>query len=418
MMNIAIAGGGIGGLAAALAAARAGHTVQVLEREAEFEELGAGIQLAPNGFRALERLGVEEAVRARAVHVDALRLLDARSGRALTVLPLGGSYQRRFGHPYAVVQRADLHAALLQACHAHDRISLQPGTTVTGYRNLPGAVRVLTAGGRTVDADALVGADGIRSKVRAQLVGDGPPTVSGHTIHRTVVPMRDVPPDLRWNSVNLWAGPGRHFVHYPIAGGERLNLALTRDDGARDAVAGVPTGRDEVLAGFPGLHPDARRLLGLGRDWRTWVLCDRMPTGTWTDGRVCLTGDAAHPMLQYAAQGACMALEDAVALGETLTGSSPDVEARLDGFARSRRERTARVQEVSRWMGHSLYHPGGAEAEARDALLASLSPDGLMDAVEWLHAHDLGRARSDGARSRTRAVPAESRASAVPAGNR
>lgn len=390
MLNIAIAGGGIGGLAAALAVARSGHTAHVLERNAEFGELGAGIQLAPNAFRALDRLGVKEAVRASAVHIDALRLLDARSGAALAVLPLDAAYQRRFGNPYAVVQRGDLHTALLHACHAHDRVSLHPGLTVTGYRSTAGSVRVLTVGGHTVEADALIGADGIRSKVRAQMVGDGPPQVSGHTIHRTVVPMAQVPSDLRWNSVNLWAGPGWHFVHYPIAGGDKLNLAITRDDGARNAVAGVSTRRDEVLVGFPDLHPDARRLLELGRDWRTWVLCDRTPTATWTDGRVCLTGDAAHPMLQYAAQGACMALEDAVMLGETLAGSSPDVAGRLARFAELRRERTARVQQVSRWMGRSLYHPDGAEADARDALLASLSPDGLMDAMEWLHAHDVG----------------------------
>ncbi|MFE6159648.1 FAD-dependent monooxygenase [Streptomyces sp. NPDC056486] len=393
MLNIAIAGGGIGGLAAALAVARSGHTAQVLERNTEFAELGAGIQLAPNAFRALDRLGVAEPVRASAVHVDALRLMDGRSGAALVSLPLGDAYQRRFGSPYSVVQRGDLHTALLRACHAHDRVTLLSGVTVTGYRNTPDAVDVLTADGRSIEADALIGADGMRSRVRAQLVGDGPPQVSGHTIHRTVVPMAEVPPALRWNSVNLWAGPGWHFVHYPIAGGDKLNLAITRDDGARDAVAGVPTGRDEVLAGFPDLHPDARRLLELGRKWRTWVLCDRAPTDTWTDGRVCLIGDAAHPMLQYAAQGACMALEDAVVLGETLDGSSPhavgpDVAGRLARFAALRRERTARVQEVSRWMGHALYHPDGAEADARDALLASLSPDGLMEAMDWLHAHD------------------------------
>ncbi|MER5258597.1 MULTISPECIES: FAD-dependent monooxygenase [unclassified Streptomyces] len=391
MLNIAIAGGGIGGLAAALAVARSGHTAHVIERSAEFVELGAGIQLAPNAFHALERLGVEESVRARAVHVDALRLMDGRSGAALVSLPLGEAYRRRFGNPYSVVQRGDLHTALLRACHDHDRVTLLPGVAVTGYRDTPGSVDVLTSDGPGIEADALIGADGMRSKVRAQMVGDGPPRVSGHTIHRTVVAMEEVPPALRWNSVNLWAGPGWHFVHYPIAGGTKLNLAITRDDGARDAVSGVPTGRDEVLAGFPELHPDARRLLELGRDWRTWVLCDRAPTDTWTDGRVALTGDAAHPMLQYAAQGACMALEDAVVLGETLDGASPhaagpDVAERLARFAALRRERTARVQEVSRWMGHALYHPEGAEAGTRDALLASLSPDGLMDAMDWLHA--------------------------------
>lgn len=397
MLNIAVAGGGIGGLASALAVARAGHTAHVLERNTDFAELGAGIQLAPNAFRALRRLGVAEPVGARAVRVEALRLLDARSGALLTEMPLDDAYQRRFGDPYAVVRRGDLHSALLSACQEHERVVLHPGTTVTGYRDTPDAVHVITADGRTVEADALVGADGIRSRVRAQMLDDGPPRVSGHTIHRTVVPMADVPAELRWNSVNLWAGPGWHMVHYPLANGEKLNLAITRDDGARAAVAGVPTSRDEVLAGFPDLHPRARALLGLGREWRTWVLCDRPPTGTWTEGRVCLTGDAAHAMLQYAAQGACMALEDAVVLGEVLEGAPVDVAGRLALFAELRGERAARVQEVSTWMGHALYHPGGTAAVERDAMLASLSPDDLLAAVDWLHGHPLGGPAGHGA---------------------
>ncbi|CAL9286776.1 FAD-dependent monooxygenase [Streptomyces sp. SudanB182_2057] len=391
MLNIAIAGGGIGGLAAALACARSGLTVQVLERNPDFTELGAGIQLAPNAFRALDLLGVAEQVRASAVPVDSLRLLDARSAATLAELPLGPGYRKRFGNPYAVVHRGDLHAALLSACRAHGRITLLAGTEVTGYENTGGSVRVLTARGRAFEADALIGADGIRSKVRAQLVGDGGPRVSGHTIHRAVVPMSDVPPELRWNSVNLWAGAGWHLVHYPIARGEQLNLAVTRDDGARRAVAGVPTDRDTVLSGFPDAHSRARRLLELGRNWRTWVLCDRAPTRKWAERRVSLIGDAAHPMLQYAAQGACMALEDAVVLGRLLDGCPPDdVERRLERFVALRQERTALAQQVSQWMGHALYHPSGAEADARDAMLASLSADGLMDAVEWLHAHDAG----------------------------
>jgi 3-hydroxybenzoate 6-monooxygenase len=397
--HFAIAGGGIGGLAAALAIARAGHTVEVLERKTEFAELGAGIQLASNGFRALDRLGVGAPVRDGAVHVDSLRLLDGRSGAALAVLPLGAEYQQRYGQPYAVVHRGDLYAPLLHACRAHEHIRLRTGVQVTGYRNGPASVRVLTADGPAVEAAALIGADGIHSAVRAQLVGDGAPRVSGHTIHRAVVPMDAVPRALRSNSVCLWAGPGWHFVHYPIAGGDKLNLAITRDDRARLAVAGVPTERRKVLAGFPDLHPDGRRLLELGRDWRTWVLCDRDPTNTWADGRTVLVGDAAHPMLQYAAQGACMALEDAVVLGDLLADCpSPRIAGQLRRFVSLRYERTARVQDVSRWIGREMYHPSGAAADARDAMLAALSADELMDAMDWLHAHDAVGAAASAAR--------------------
>lgn len=389
MPHFAIAGGGIGGLATALALALAGHSVEVLERNTEFAELGAGIQLAPNAFRALDRLGVGAPVRGRAVRVDALRLLDGRSAATLAVLPLGAGYRQRYGRPYAVVHRGDLYTPLLHACRAHEHITLRAGVKVTGYRNGPTSVRVLTAGGPPVEADALIGADGIHSAVRAQLVGDGPPRVSGHTIHRAVVPMSVVPAELRSESVTLWAGPGWHFVHYPIAGGGRLNLAITRDDGATQVVAGVPTDRHRVLSAFPDLHPDGRRLLELGRDWRTWVLCDRDPVRTWNDGRTVVTGDAAHPMLQYAAQGACMALEDAVVLGDLLEDCpSQEITGRLARFVSLRHERTARVQDVSRWMGREIYHSSGAAARARDAMLSGLSASELMDAVDWLHAHD------------------------------
>lgn len=387
MSKFVIAGGGIGGLATALSIARHGHTVEVLERNAEFAELGAGIQLAPNAFHALDRLGVGAEVRAGAVHIESLRLMDALSGDALATLPLGAEYRQRFGNPYAVVHRGDLYAPLLRACRRHERIVLRTDREVTGYRNTPSAVRALPASGEPIEADGLIGADGIRSAVRAQLIGDGAPRVSGHTIHRAVVPMEAVPATLRWNSVNLWAGPGWHFVHYPIAGGSKLNLAITRDDGSRTAVSGVPTDRDRVLADFTGLHPTARRLLELGQEWRTWVLCDRAPAKNWADGRVVLMGDAAHPMLQYAAQGACMALEDAVALGELLDCPSGAIPERFARFNEERGERTARAQDVARWMGRELYHPAGAEAGARDAMLAALSTGDLMDAVSWLHAH-------------------------------
>ncbi|WBP89152.1 FAD-dependent monooxygenase [Kitasatospora cathayae] len=389
MPHVVVAGGGIGGLATALALAQAGHTVEVLERKGEFTELGAGIQLAPNAFRALARLGLAEPVSAAAVHVDALRLLEGRSGAPLAVLSLDHAYRARFGLPYAVVHRSDLYRPLLDACQAHRRITLHAGVEVTGYQGGPDQVRALTARGPDRTADALIGADGLHSAVRAQLVGDGPPRVSGHTIHRAVVPMAAVPAELRSNTVTLWVGPGWHFVHYPIAGGSRLNLAITQDDGAREAVAGLPTEREQVLARFPGLHPAGRRLLELGRDWRTWVLCDRDATTTWTDGRTAVLGDAAHPMLQYAAQGACMALEDAVVLGDLLRDCpSARLAEQLREFASLRQERTARVQDVSRWMGREVYHPSDGAAQARDALLADMSADDLMDAVDWLHAHD------------------------------
>lgn len=389
-MKTLVAGGGIGGLAAALAVARFGMpgsvTVQVLERRDEFSEMGAGIQLGPNAFHALDRLGIGERVAAAAVHIDELRFMDGTSGERVASLALTGSYRERFGHPYAVVARGDLYTALLDACRATPTIELLPGEQVVSYRQELGEVVAVTAGGRRHTGQVLIGADGIRSSVRAQMLGDGAPRVSGHTIYRTVVPMEQVPEELRSNAVTLWAGPRWHFVHYAIGSGRLLNLAATRDDGATEAVVGAPVARERVLAEFPGLGDTARRLLELGREWRSWVLCDRDPVADWTDGRVALLGDAAHPMLQYAAQGACMAVEDAVVLGESLAGASPDeVPQLLEKYNAERRDRTARTQLVAREMGSRLYHPAGAAAEARNAMLSGLSVDELHDKVAWLH---------------------------------
>ncbi|REE99646.1 3-hydroxybenzoate 6-monooxygenase [Thermomonospora umbrina] len=385
MARIIVAGGGIGGLAAALGVSRRGHDVVVLERRRAFEELGASIQLAPNAFWALDRLGVGADVRDKAVFIDELRFMDGTSGACVARMPLTGSYRARFHNPYAVVHRGDLYEPLLRACRAAPRVELVTGASATGYTQDGGAVTVALADGSSVAGDALIGADGIRSAIRAQLVGDGEPRVSGHTIYRSVIPMEQVPRDLRWNAVTLWAGPKWHFVHYTIGGGRYLNLAATRDDGATVAVAGEPVERAHVLSEFPDLGDTARRLLELGEEWRTWVLCDRDPVGDWTDGRVALLGDAAHPMLQYAAQGACMALEDAVVLGGLLDCDAHAIAPRLEKYAAARRARTARAQLVAREMGTRLYHPAGDQARARNAMLSAFSVTDLYDEVDWLH---------------------------------
>jgi salicylate hydroxylase len=384
-LTVTVAGGGIGGLATALALSRRGHRVTVLERNDDFTELGAGIQLAPNAFHALDRLGVGQAVRDLAVFIGELRLMDGVTDETVTAMPLTGAYRTRYGNPYAVVHRTDLYRPLLEACRAADGVSLRTRAAVTGYRQDGGQAVALLADGGRVEADVLIGADGIRSAIRAQLIGDGEPRVSGHTIYRSVIPMDQVPQELRSDAVTLWAGPKWHFVHYPISGGRHLNLAATRDDGATEAVAGVPVERSFVLGAFPGLGDTARRLLELGTDWRSWVLCDRDPVDGWTDGRVALLGDAAHPMLQYAAQGACMALEDAVLLGDLMDGPAPSAPGRLAAWNDARRARTAKAQWVAREMGRQLYHPAGVAAKERNAMLSALTAEELYAKVDWVH---------------------------------
>lgn len=385
-MKIIIVGGGIGGLAAALACAAAGHQILVLERQQKFTEIGAGIQLAPNAFHALDHLGIGFHVKKRAVQIDELRLMDGVDGGLIARLRLDDNYERTFENPYMVVHRTDLYYPLLDACRTNPSIDLRTSCTVTGYSQSDTDVSVALSNGSTFKADTALGADGIRSMIRQQVVGDGAPKVSGHTIYRSVIPMVRVPNDLRWNAVTLWAGPNWHFVHYPIAGGKDMNMAAIRNDHAIEAVTGEAASHADVIAEFGELNGEAQRLLQLGADWKKWVLCDRDPVENWTDGRVTLLGDAAHPMLQYAAQGACMALEDAVTLGMLLKdASNTNVAARLIEYNAVRRDRTARVTNIAREMGKRVYHAVGKAAKERNTHLSSLTPREILRKIEWLH---------------------------------
>ncbi|HEV7778297.1 MAG TPA: FAD-dependent monooxygenase [Luteibacter sp.] len=385
MSKLLIVGGGIGGLAAALALADHHHEVLVLERNPVFAEIGAGIQLAPNAFTALDVLGVGEAVRAQAVFLDEMRLMDALTGAPIALVDLGERFVARFGHRYAVVHRHDIHAPLLRACRDHPSIELRAGCDVVGYEQDEHGIRVVASNGERIAGTALIGADGLRSAIRAQLLGDGPPRISGHTIYRSVVRAADVPEAMRAPTVTLFAGPKYHLVHYPIAGGKLINIAATVDNGARQAVAGEPVAQARVRAAFTTLANAPRTLLDCGRDWKSWVLCDRDPTGIWTDGRVALLGDAAHPMLQYAAQGAAMALEDAVALRHLLDIEPVGVAELFRRYNAVRFRRTARIQDISRFMGEAIYHPSASRADERTRRIAALGTEGLYDAVDWLY---------------------------------
>jgi 3-hydroxybenzoate 6-monooxygenase len=382
---ILIAGGGIGGLAAALGLAQAGFAVTVLEKAASFGEIGAGIQLGPNAFCALDALGVGEAARASAVYVDKLRLMDAMSGEDITAIDIGDAFRARFGNPYAVVHRGDLYGVLLNACRAKAQITLQPGSHVVAYEQDGAGVTVRLASGDTVTGSALIGADGLWSAIRRQLVGDGPPRVSGHTTYRSVIPTETMPEDLRWNAATLWAGPKCHLVHYPLSGWKVFNLAITCHNDAPEPVAGKPVTEDEVMKGFAHINERARKLIRHGKDWKLWVLCDREPVSNWVDGRVALLGDAAHPMLQYMAQGACMAMEDAVCLARMMASFPGAIEKALDAYKSQRLLRTARVQLQSRAIGEHIYHPDGVHAALRNSMMRGRTSADWSESLAWLY---------------------------------
>jgi salicylate hydroxylase len=383
--RIIIAGGGIGGLATAIGLARKGIASVVLEKAAQLGEIGAGIQLGPNAFHAFDYLGVGDAARAMAVYIDNLRLMDALTGQEITRIPLDEAFRARFRNPYAVVHRGDLHGVFLKACADHPLVELRTSSEVSGYEQDGARVTAFIANGETVTGRALIGADGLWSNIRKQVVGDGAPRVSGHTTYRSVIPTEQMPEDLRWNAATLWAGPKCHIVHYPLHGWKLFNLVVTYHNDAPEPVAGKPVSHDEVRKGFEHVAPIARQIIDKGQDWKLWVLCDRDPVMNWVDGRVALLGDAAHPMLQYFAQGACMAMEDAVCLSAELGASPENVEQVLQSYQERRRLRTARVQLQSREIGQHVYHPAGAHAALRNEVMSARSPDQWYDQVEWLY---------------------------------
>jgi len=382
--RILIAGGGIGGLAAALALAQKNIPSLVLEKAAQLGEIGAGIQLGPNAFHCFDRLGVGETARKMAVYIDQLRLMDSLADGEICHIDLGEAFRARYGNPYAVVHRGDLHGVLLAACRAHPLIELKVSSEVIGYDQDGTTVSARLGTGEQVTGAALVGADGLWSNVRRQVVGDGAPRVSGHTTYRSVIPTEQMPEDLRWNAATLWAGPKCHIVHYPLSGWKVFNLVVTYHNDAPEPVAGKPVPEEEVRRGFAHVCERAQNIIRHGRDWRMWVLCDRDPMDKWVDGRVALLGDAAHPMLQYMAQGACMAMEDAVCLADSLA-KTDTFESGLETYRARRVLRTTRVQLMSRAMGDHIYHPGGPHAALRNAIMNAKSQPEWYAVLDWLY---------------------------------
>jgi len=388
--DFVIAGGGIGGLSCALALARKDFRVAVLERAKEFTEFGAGIQMGPNAFTALDYLGVGESARNGAVFIDHLILMDSLDGERICSIDVGEDFRAHFGNPYAVIHRGDLHRSILDGCRAADNVDLFTHALVTGFDQVDDEVSVSVEGVGAFRSRALVGADGLRSAIRAQMLDDGEPRVSGHVTYRAVLPLADMPEELRWNDMTIWCGPGTHVVHYPLRDWQLFNLVVTCHSGADVEAHNEPATLDEVLPWFSRLCEKPMALVKTPAEYRRWVLCDRAPCEQWTDKRVALLGDAAHPMLQYFAQGACMALEDSVSLAESAAEHRNDIPAALVYYELDRIQRTTDLQIGSRMMGR-LYHATDAERRVRNDLLGSMSQAEFRKHLTWLYGHDVCR---------------------------
>ena len=383
VLPVLIAGGGIGGLASALALTRQGFKVKVLEQAPELGEIGAGIQLGPNAFHAFDALGVGEKTRSRAVYTDYMVMHDAIDEYQVGMIPTGEAFRQRFGNPYAVIHRMDVHTALLEGAQETGQVKILTSTRVTRIEQDANQVTVFDQHGNAHSGQALIGADGVKSVVREKFVND-PARVTGHVVYRAVVDKKDFPENLQWNAASIWVGPNCHLVHYPLRGGEQYNVVVTfhsretEEWGVRDG------SKEEVQSYFGGICPKARQLIDLPKSWRRWATADREPIAQWSFGRATLLGDAAHPTTQYMAQGACMAIEDAVTLGEALRVHDNNWVKAFDLYQRARVARTARIVLSGREMGR-IYHAKGVERLVRNDLWRGRSPERFYDAVEWLY---------------------------------
>jgi 2-polyprenyl-6-methoxyphenol hydroxylase-like FAD-dependent oxidoreductase len=382
---ILIVGGGLGGLTTALALARRGRTARVLEGAPEFGAIGYGIQFGPNVFPVFDRIGVTEQVLAAADSPYAVLMLDALSGKELVRIPTGSSFRARFKYPYIIVHRIDLHNVLLDACRRSDSIELISDAMVTSFEDRGDGIAVTTADGRTFTGAALVAADGFRSLFRQKLVGDGEPRPIGYVALRTIIPIAELGADVPRDCVVLWAGPGMHIVHYPLRHGSQFNIvAVFRT--STYAERGDPASyRAELDQTYRNAHPAMRALIAtMDLQWRRSI-GDRDPVRHWHKGRIVLLGDAAHAPLQSLAQGAGMAIEDGLCLGELIHAADGDYAAAFRRFEAARLLRTARVQLEARALWEFYHLDEGITRDVRNATVADWDEAHMFDCLAWLY---------------------------------
>lgn len=402
--QVLVAGGGIGGLAAALGASRAGWDVRLYERAAAFSEVGAGVQLGPNVVRRLQAWGLQKPLQAVAAFPARLQVRSAISGRELAELPLGATAIERYGAAYATIHRADLHGLLLAAVTKYTDTQLNLEHAIEGFTDgsaagnaMPGAetaVSVRTSRGKEVEGDALVGADGLWSRTRLQLLGDVPPRATGHLAYRALVPQDALPNALRTQQITAWLGPRLHVVQYPVRRGELQNLVVIVEGPAPadlqgwDHAANANDLEHALQGACQALQHLVYGVAVAGGGWRLWPLCDRPPVRgpvEMAQGLVALLGDAAHPMVPYLAQGAGMAIEDAAELQRALSMHDLEVPLRLTRYALNRWQRNARVQARATRNGR-IFHAMGPVRWGRDASLRLLGSR-VLD-LPWLYRGD------------------------------
>lgn len=382
--RVAIAGGGIGGIATALALAGHGIASEVFERRAAFPEEGAGIQIGPNGTRILQRLGVAEFLQPRAATPDCLSVRESKSGRELTRLPLGAWIARRHGAPYWTAHRRDLHAALRQRAEADPLIELRTGVEIVSFTQHNDGVTATGSGGEVSNASALVCADGLWSNLRNQVAPGAAAQPVGKVAYRCVIPAGNIPSEITPDAVHIWLAPGAHVVHYPVNAGHDIALVVIGDDTMRERGWDTAASADTVHEKVRDYAPPLQALIAKAEAWRCWSLYRMPPLERWSNGHATLLGDAAHPVLPFLAQGAVLALEDAMTLAASLADRKSTVEASLQNYEHARRQRAYRVTEASQRNG-VIYHMPGPAALARNTTMRLAPPERVMARFDWLY---------------------------------
>lgn len=382
--DVLIVGGGIGGLACALALAKAGFTSTVLERQDSFSSEGAGIQIGPNGSAVLAQLGVLERLLPESSRPEAISISDGRSGRELASLPLGDTIELHHGAPYLVAHRADLHAALVDAVRDEPNISLHMPVEIIAVREDGEAMVASDRAGYNWRSHAVAGADGLRSFVRYQYINRSPLRSAGKSAVRAIIPIGDVPDGIRSDVVGVWLHPGAHVVHYPIRNGGELAIVVVVEDGAALEGWALPADAVDIQNAVRNFARPVRSLIGSVLQWRKWGLYELPLPGRMVHGRVGLVGDAAHPILPFLAQGGVMALEDGLTFAQCFADNRSDVRAAFRSYEHIRLPRVRRVQAASKRNGQ-IYHLSGAFAAARDMTLRTLRSRQLSAQYDWLY---------------------------------
>lgn len=381
---VLIAGGGIGGLATAIALAGHGIPSRVLERRAQFSEAGAGIQLGPNGVRVLRRLGIDTHLAPNAGRPREIKVFAGGSGAILTRLPLGDWIEARHGAPYWVAHRQDLQLALLAGARRSGLIELVPGFDVVRFADDGGRVRAEARDGVRADGRALVCADGVFSQLRGQIVHSVRLRFAGKTAARAVLDAAAANAVLDAGAIGVWIAPDAHVVHYPVRGGREIAVVVILDEDRQAEDWSAPADLARLRAALTPFAPALRDALSPIGDWRRWALFDCDPLAAWSRGRVTLLGDAAHPLLPFLAQGGSLALEDAVTLADALAAAEEGVEGAIAAYEKARRTRTARVMAAARRNGR-VYHLSGVAALARNAALRAVPPERIVAGYDWIY---------------------------------